>query len=242
VVTTLLELEHASKSFGSVRVIDDLSLSVGEGEALGVVGPNGAGKTTMMNLIGGSIPLDVGRLVFAGTDISSMSADKRCHAGIGRTHQIPQPFEGLTVFENVLVGVRFGRRPTAPHQYEATMEMLERSRLSDRPNVLAGSLTLLQRKRLELARALATKPRLLLLDELAGGLIEAEVDELIETIRDLRSSGMTIVWIEHVVHALLSVVDRLVAIDFGRVLTQGEPAEVIASREVQAVYMGVEDE
>jgi branched-chain amino acid transport system ATP-binding protein len=242
VVTTLLELEHASKSFGSVRVIDDLSLRVEEGEALGVVGPNGAGKTTMMNLVGGSLPLDAGRLVFDGSDISRMPAHLRCRAGIARTHQIPQPFEGLTVFENVLVGVRFGRAEAEPDPYLAAMEVLERARLADRPNVLAGSLTLLLRKRLELARALATQPRLLLLDEIAGGLIEAEVDELIETIRDLRSGGMTIVWIEHVVHALLSVVDRLLAIDFGRVLTEGVPAEVIASREVQAVYMGVEDE
>jgi branched-chain amino acid transport system ATP-binding protein len=146
------------------------------------------------------------------------------------------------VFENVLVGVRFGRRGAATDPNEAAMEILEHARLSDRPNVLAGSLTLLQRKRLELARALATQPRLLLLDEIAGGLIEAEVDELIETIRGLRSNGTTIVWIEHVVHALLSVVDRLLAIDFGRVLADGVPADVIASREVQAVYMGVEDE
>lgn len=241
-VTTLLELEHVSKSFGSVRVIDDLSLRVEEGEALGVVGPNGAGKTTLMNLIGGSIPLDAGRVVFDGSDISRMAAHRRCRAGIARTHQIPEPFVGLTVFENVLVGVRFGRAGAAPDPYQAAMEILERARLADRPNVLAGSLTLLQRKRLELARSLATEPRLLLLDEIAGGLIEAEVDELMETIRDLRSSGTTIVWIEHVVHALLSVVDRLIAIDFGRVLTEGVPAEVIASREVQAVYMGVEDE
>lgn len=241
-VTTLLELEHVSKSFGSVRVIDDFNLRVDEGEALGVVGPNGAGKTTIMNLIGGSIPLDAGRLVFDGTDISRLPAHRRCRAGIARTHQIPQPFEGLTVFENVLVGVRFGRMGAVPDPNEAAMGILEHARLSDRPNALAGSLTLLQRKRLELARALATQPRLLLLDEIAGGLIEAEVDELIETIRELRSSGTTIVWIEHVVHALLSVVDRLLAIDFGRVLTEGVPAEVIASREVQAVYMGVEDE
>jgi branched-chain amino acid transport system ATP-binding protein len=242
VVTTLLQLEHVSKSFGSVRVIDDISLGVQEGEALGVVGPNGAGKTTMMNLIGGSTPLDAGRIVFDGADISRMPAHRRCRAGIARAHQIPQPFEGLTVFENVLVGVRFGRTKTAPDPYRAAMEILERARLAERPNVLAGSLTLLQRKRLELARALATEPHLLLLDEIAGGLIEAEVDELMETIRDLRSSGTTIVWIEHVVHALLSVVDRLLAIDFGRVLLEGIPSEVIASREVQAVYMGVEDE
>jgi branched-chain amino acid transport system ATP-binding protein len=241
VVTTLLELEHASKSFGSVRVIDDLSLRVHGGEALGIVGPNGAGKTTLMNLIGGSAALDAGRLAFDGTDITRMPAHRRSRAGIARTHQIPQPFEGLTVFENVLVGVRFGRNGVVADPNGSAMRVLERARLADRPNALAGSLTLLQRKRLELARALATEPRLLLLDEIAGGLIEAEVDELIATIRELRSGGMTIVWIEHVVHALLSVVDRLVAIDFGRVLTEGVPSEVIASREVQAVYMGVED-
>ena len=202
-VTTLLELEHVSKSFGSVRVIDDLSLRVDEGEALGVVGPNGAGKTTIMNLIGGSIPLDAGRLVFDGTDITRLPAHRRCRAGIARTHQIPQPFEGLTVFENVLVGVRFGRMGAVPTRTKPRWRSWSDARLSDRPNALAGSLTLLQRKRLELARALATQPRLLLLDEIAGGLIEAEVDELIETIRELRSSGTTIVWIEHVVHALL---------------------------------------
>jgi branched-chain amino acid transport system ATP-binding protein len=241
VTTSLLELEHGSKSFGSVRVIDDLSVRVEEGEALGVVGPNGAGKTTLMSLIGGSIPLDAGRLTFHGEDITRLPAHRRCRAGIGRTHQMPQPFEGLTVFENVLVGVRFGRAEITPDPNRAAMEVLERARLADRPNALAGTLTLLQRKRLELARALATEPRLLLLDEIAGGLIEAEVDELIETIRELRSSGLTIVWIEHVVHALLSVVDRLVAIDFGRVLTEGVPSEVIASPEVQAVYMGVVD-
>jgi branched-chain amino acid transport system ATP-binding protein len=154
---------------------------------------------------------------------------------------VPQPFEGLTVFENVLVGVRFGGTRITSDPNQTAMEVLERARLADRPNALAGTLTLLQRKRLELARALATEPRLLLLDEIAGGLIEAEVDELIETIRELRMRGLTIVWIEHVVHALLSVVDRLVAIDFGRVLTEGVPSEVIASPEVQAVYMGVVD-
>jgi branched-chain amino acid transport system ATP-binding protein len=241
VVTTLLELEHASKSFGSVRVIDDLSLQIDRGEALGIVGPNGAGKTTLMNLIGGTSAFDAGRLVFDGTEITRMPAHRRCREGIARTHQIPQPFEGLTVFENVLVGVRFGRNRAAADPNESAMQVLERARLADRPNILAASLTLLQRKRLELARALATEPRVLLLDEIAGGLIEAEVDELIATIHDLRSGGMTIVWIEHVVHALLSVVDRLVAIDFGRVLTEGIPSEVIASPEVQAVYMGVED-
>jgi branched-chain amino acid transport system ATP-binding protein len=240
-VSPLLELEHASKSFGSVRVIDDVSLRVAEGEVLGIVGPNGAGKTTIMNLIGGSTPLDAGRLALDGTDITGVPAHLRCRLGIGRTHQIPQPFEGLTVFENVLVGVRFGREHVAAEPYDVAMDLLERTHLADRPNVLAGSLTLLQRKRLELARALATAPRLLLLDEIAGGLTDAEVDEQMETIRALRTHGTTVIWIEHVVHALVSVVDRLVAMDFGRLLLEGPPAEVMASREVRAVYLGIEE-
>jgi branched-chain amino acid transport system ATP-binding protein len=240
-VSPLLELEHVSKSFGSVRVIDDLSVRLEAGEALGVVGPNGAGKTTMMNLIAGTIPVDAGRVMFEGHDLSRVPPHERCRTGIARTHQIPLPFEGLTVFENVLVGMRFGRSEHVDRPYRTVMDLLERTELDGKPNVLAGSLTLLERKRLELARALATAPRLLLLDEIGGGLTEVEVERLIETIRDLRSAGITIIWIEHIVHALLSMVDRLLAVDFGRILTEGKPHEVIASPEVQAVYMGVEE-
>jgi branched-chain amino acid transport system ATP-binding protein len=235
-------LDHVSKSFGSVRVAEDLSVRVEPGEAIGVVGPNGAGKTTIMNLIAGTVPMDAGRILFEGNDISRLAPHKRCRAGIGRTHQIPLPFEGLTVFENVLVGIRFGRTDAVGDPYGTVMTLLERTELEQRANRLAGSLTLLERKRLELARALATNPRLLLLDEIGGGLAEAEVERLIGTIRDLRAEGLTIVWIEHIVHALLSVVDRLLAIDFGRLLKEGSPEEVMASPEVQAVYMGVVDE
>lgn len=236
----LLELRRANKSFGSVRVIVDLSLAVEPGELIGIVGPNGAGKTTMMSLIVGSLALDSGAVLFEGRDVSRVSAFRRCRQGIARTHQVPQPFEGLTVFENVLVGARFGDR-SGEDAYRAAIGNVERSGLSDKINEPAGSLTLLERKRLELARALATNPRLLLLDEIGGGLTEAEVDGLTAMIRDLRASGVTIVWIEHIVHALVSAVDRLVAIDFGRMLLDGPPQMVMASREVQAVYMGVED-
>lgn len=241
----LLELDGVSKSFGSLRVIDDMSASVEPGEALGVVGPNGAGKTTLMNLVLGTLPVDAGRILFEGSDITAAPAHARCRAGIGRTHQIPLPFEGLTVFENVLVAARFGRTADGDGSgdpYEVAYGHLERTGLAGKPNVLGASLTLLERKRLELARALATGPRLLLLDEIAGGLTEAEVAELIETIKELRAEGLAIVWIEHIVHALLSVVDRLLAMDFGRKLIEGEPEVVMASREVQAVYLGVEDE
>ena len=238
-ITRLLELDQVSKSFGQLRVITDLSFRVEAGEALGVVGPNGAGKTTMMNLIGGTIPSDSGRIVFEGADVTHLSAHARCRAGIGRTFQIPQPFEGLTVFENALVGIRFGTAERSGDPFGTVMDLLDRTGLAHRANVLAASLTLLERKRLELARALATGPRVLLLDEIGGGLTEAEVGELIQTIRDLRAEGITIVWIEHIVHALLSVVDRLIAIDFGRMLKEGKPEMVMASPEVQAVYLGI---
>jgi branched-chain amino acid transport system ATP-binding protein len=237
----LLELHHVSKSFGSVTVADDLTFQLSAGEALGVVGPNGAGKTTMMNLIGGSLSVDGGSIVFDGEDVTDLPPDVRCRAGIGRTYQIPQPFEGLTVFENVLVGVRFGRTKTDSDPSGTAMWMLERTDLAAKANVVAGSLTLLERKRLDLARAIGTDPRLLLLDEVAGGLVEAEIEQLVDSIQQLRAQGLTIVWIEHIAVALLSVVDRMLAIDFGRVLKEGEPREVMASPEVQAVYMGVEE-
>jgi len=239
-MSALLELAHVNKSFGSVRVIQDLSVEAERGEALGVVGPNGAGKTTMMSLVAGTLPLDSGAVLFDGCDVTRTPAHRRCHAGIARTHQVPQPFEGLTVFENVLVGARFGGGADGDAARVAARHVA-RVGLWHKANAPAATLTLLERKRLELARALATAPRLLLLDEIGGGLTEAELTELVETIRDLRAGGLTIVWIEHIVHALVSVVDRLIAIDFGRMLIEGPPARVMASREVQAVYMGVED-
>jgi branched-chain amino acid transport system ATP-binding protein len=241
-VTIVLALEGVSKSFGGVRVIDDLSVSLHEGEALGVVGPNGAGKTTMLNLATGVEHADTGRVLFDGVDVTRWPADQRCRAGIGRTYQVPRPFGGMTVFENVLVGATHGRGKTERASYAKAVEALERSDLQRKANVLAESLSLLDRKRLELARALATDPRVLLLDEIAGGLTDSEVLALIQTIKSLRAEGLSIIWIEHIVHALLAVVDRLVAIDFGRTLIEGEPAVVMASPEVQDVYLGVEEE
>ena len=238
----LLELDDVSKSFGSVTVADAISLSVGVGDAVGIVGPNGAGKTSLLHLIGGTLPVDRGRIVFDGREITHDRPNARCRMGIGRTHQVPQPFEGLTVLENVLVGISFGRSRGSEHPLDSAMELLERSGLAPKANERAGILTLLERKRLELARAVATAPRLLLLDEIGGGLVEAELEVLIATINQLRSEGITIIWIEHIVHALLSVVDRLIAVDFGRVLKDGSPHEVMASPEVQAVYMGVIDD
>jgi branched-chain amino acid transport system ATP-binding protein len=237
-LTAALETRDLHKSFGGVLVIDDLSISVEHGEALGIVGPNGAGKTTWFNLVTGAVHADSGKVIFEGRDITHESRHGRCRLGIGRTFQIPKPFSGMTVFENVLVGATHGRNKSERTSYQRCVETLETTGLTKKANVLAGSLTLLDRKRLELARALATDPTLLLMDEIAGGLTEAEVEELIGEIKRLRETGITIVWIEHIVHALLAVVDRIVVINFGRELCQGNPQEVMNSQEVQACYMG----
>jgi branched-chain amino acid transport system ATP-binding protein len=248
-VTALLSVDRLSKRFGGLTVVRELSFEVAEGDAVGIVGPNGAGKTTLLNLVAGDLRADSGSVWLDGVDVTRRPAHVRCHLGIGRTSQIPRPFEGLTVFENVLVGSTFGsgrtrrtrrqRRPATASSVEATaVAALERVGMLDRADVPAGALTLLERKRLELARALATDPRLLLLDEIAGGLTEAEVLELVDTIRGIHQAGVAVVWIEHIVHALLRVVERMIAVDFGRKLIEGPPAEVMASDEVRQVYLG----
>ena len=242
VAPVLLQLESVSKSYGSLKVTDQLSLQIKRGEALGIIGPNGAGKSTLMNLIGGDAFSDSGRIVFDGRDITALPPAARCHAGIARSYQIPHPFIGLTVFENVLVGATFGARRGEDAATSRALRVLRRTGLASKANRLAGSLPLLDRKRLELARALATEPTLLLLDEIAGGLTEHEVHALIETVCSIRDDGVTIVWIEHIVHALLAVVERLVALDFGRLLTQGVPAAVMADPAVREIYMGIDVE
>jgi branched-chain amino acid transport system ATP-binding protein len=239
-MTTLLGLEGVSKSFGSLQVIHALSFAVGEGEALGLIGPNGAGKTTALNLMIGRLRPDRGTVVLRGRDITRMPPWDRCRAGIAFTHQIPHPFEMMTVFENVLVGATYGRGVPEREAYGATVAALEVTGLAAKANTRAGALTLLERKRLELARALATGPRVVLLDEIAGGLSEHEIGEVVAVIQQVRAQGVAIIWIEHVVHALRSVVDRLVAIDFGRMLVEGAPDVVMASPEVQRVYLGID--
>jgi branched-chain amino acid transport system ATP-binding protein len=231
----LLELRGVSKSFGQVVVADDLSYELEAGEVLGVVGPNGAGKTSMLNLISGNLQPDAGQIILDGRDITRMPAHVRARAGIGRTFQVPRPFNGMTVFENVLVGASVVPQGD---RLERCVEALTLAGLVARANVIAGSLTLLDRKRLDLARALAMRPRLLLLDEIAGGLTEAEVQVLIGTVRRLKAEGLAIIWIEHIVQALVSVVDRLIATNYGRKLLEGEPRAVMASPEVQSIYLG----
>jgi branched-chain amino acid transport system ATP-binding protein len=235
---SLLQLEGVSKRFGQVVVADGITFQLDEGASVGVVGPNGAGKTSMFGIISGDIKADAGTLVFADHDLARVNTPKRCRMGIGRTYQIPQPFEHMTVFENALVAAQQGARQRGSASYDAAYRALERSGLAPMANRPAGSLALLNRKRLELARALATDPRLLLLDEIAGGLTDAEVVELSDVIRTLQGEGIAILWIEHVVRALLSTVDRLLCLANGALVADGEPREVLASEAVRRVYLG----
>jgi branched-chain amino acid transport system ATP-binding protein len=235
----LLELAGVTKRFGAVVAADNVDLAVAEGEALGIIGANGAGKSSLFNLVTGVLTADSGTVRLDGRDITRDPVRARCQAGIGRSFQIPRPFESLSVFENLLVAAQFGSRE--PGSVAHCAEVLERTGLAVKANTVAGKLTLLDRKRLELARAMATKPRLLLLDEIAGGLTEAECHELVALIRALNAEGTTIVWIEHVVHALFSVVSRLIVLEFGRKIAEGEPRAVMALPEVRRSYLGIDE-
>lgn len=236
----ILALGNVSKRFGALTVADGVSFAVDEGEALGIIGPNGADKSTLFNLITGNIAADAGTILFDGADVTRLPPMRRCLAGVGRSFQIPQPFEKLTVFENLLVAASFGSRRSEAEASGRCAEILAETGLLARANDLAGSLSLLQRKRLELARALATGPKLLLLDEIAGGLTEGECAALVDTIGAIHAGGMTIVWIEHVLHALNAVVGRLLVLNFGSIIAMGAPEEVMASRQVREIYLGIE--
>ena len=236
----LLELRQVRKSYGDNLVIKGIDLAVREGEFVGVIGPNGAGKSTAFGLIAGHLRCDEGSVWLDGVNVTALGADERCRAGIGRTFQIPQPFGGMTVFENALVASTFGAGLRGRWSDIAAREALQRCGLlavADRP---ATSLGLLQRKRLEVARALATAPQVLLLDEVGGGLTDAEVHELLDLVREIHSQGVTVLWIEHLVHALVSVAKRLVVLAEGAVLADGLPQEVINSRHVRETYLGSE--
>jgi branched-chain amino acid transport system ATP-binding protein len=238
-MTVLLKLENVCKSYGALKAVDDINVVVEGGEALAVIGPNGAGKTTLFNLISGDVAATRGRIEFEGADVTAKAPHARCRLGIGRSYQIPHPFANMTVFENLLVGAIFGGGAPERESYRRCSDVLRLTGLYDKANVPARTLTLLQRKRLEMARALALQPKLLLLDEIAGGLTEHECAELVKTIKDIHAQGTTIVWIEHIVHALLSVASRLIVMNFGQLLAQGVPREVMADARVREVYMGI---
>jgi branched-chain amino acid transport system ATP-binding protein len=233
-----LAVSGLSKSFGGVSVITRLDMVVPVGQALGIVGPNGAGKSTLFNLISGDIPPDKGTVLLNGRDITRQRPAWRCRAGVGRTYQIPRPFTRMSVYETALLGAVHGAGLRGRQASDAAVDALDRTGLIPLSNRAAGGIGLLDRKRLELARALACAPTLLLMDEVAGGLTEPEVEQLVGTVRQLRDGRLTLVWIEHVVHALTQVVDRLLCLTYGRVLADGDPDQVLRSPEVQEVYLG----
>ncbi|MDM0105144.1 ABC transporter ATP-binding protein [Variovorax sp. J22R24] len=237
---TLLALHAVSKSYGALKVTDGITLAVTEGETLGILGPNGAGKTTLFNLISGDVRVDAGRVEYEGRDVTTLKPHQRCHAGIGRSYQVPQPFGNMSVFENLVTAACFGAQEREQEAWQTAHEVLVQTGLMPHANKPAGGLTLLDRKRLELARALATRPKLLLLDEIAGGLTEPEARQLVEELQEIKARGVTMIWIEHVVHALLSLADRLFVINFGQKLAEGEPRAVMNDPEVRRVYMGME--
>jgi branched-chain amino acid transport system ATP-binding protein len=236
----ILALDKISKRFGAIVIADKIDLALAEGESLGIIGPNGAGKTSLFGIINGILAPDSGRVLYAGSDITHMQPAQRCTLGIGRSFQIPLPFGGMSVFENLVVAAAFGAGSREHDAYARCMEILEQCGLADKANRPSASLGLLDRKRLELARALATDPKVLLLDEVAGGLTEHECHALVALINGLRQRGVSIIWIEHVVHALLASIDRLLVLHNGSFIAGGDPQAVIRSPQVAEIYMGIE--
>jgi branched-chain amino acid transport system ATP-binding protein len=236
----LLEGSNLGKSFGANRVLHEVSFEVRPGEVLGILGPNGAGKTTLFNLISGDLRASTGDVRFDGKSLGNTPPYRRAQLGIGRTYQIPLPYGGMTTFENLLVSASFAGCKNEKEVYDHCAAVLEDCELLPHANKMADSLTLLNRKRLELARALASRPKLLLLDEIAGGLTDEEGKDLVALVRKIRDAGVTIVWIEHVLHAIMAVADRIMVLNFGEKIAEGLPRQVIEDPEVKRVYMGVE--
>ena len=225
------------KRFGALVVLDGIDFVVAPGEAIGVVGPNGAGKTTLLSVLSGAQLPNAGSVSFRGEDVTGLGAPLRCRRGLARTHQIPRPFSGMTVFENVYVAASQTGLPRE-ESYSRAVGALTLCGIAGIANRQADTLGLLDRKRLELARALGTGPSLLLLDEIGGGLTDAEATELVDAIRELKQSGIGIIWIEHIVHVLVQVAERLICMNAGKIIADGDPATVMADPEVVAAYLG----
>jgi branched-chain amino acid transport system ATP-binding protein len=251
----LLEVERLSKGFGGVRAVHDVSFALEEGEVLGVMGPNGSGKTTLFNLIAGALRPDAGRIRFRGADIAGLPPHRVCAAGVARTFQLVRPFPGLTALENVLVGSLYGsgrasrsrrrgepviENPVIENPVTEARRLLEVVGLADRADEPAARLTLVDRKRLELARALATSPRLLLLDEFMAGLNPTETAAAMALVRDLVARGTTVLLVEHIVWALMDLARRIIVLSAGEKIADGPPAAVAADPAVVDVYLGVD--
>jgi branched-chain amino acid transport system ATP-binding protein len=233
----LLEVAGLSKRFGAIVVADEVTFSLAAGECLGMIGPNGAGKSSIFNLIAGTIPADGGTIRFDGREMSGLAAHLRARRGIVRAFQIPQPFPHLTVYENVLAAASFGGGLAGSDAQTAALEVLATMGLGSKAEMFAGQLPLLDRKRLELGKAVASRAKLLLLDEIAAGLTEPEVEDLVALIASLKANH-AIIWIEHIPHALRAVADRIIVLHFGRNVLVGPPAEVMKSALLREIYMG----
>lgn len=235
---TILSFKNVNAGYGRVQILNDLTFEVKRGEVYGVIGPNGCGKTTMFNALIGLIVPTQGQIMYDGHDITKMSANARCRLGIGRTYQVPRPFEGMSVFENVLVAAVHGAGHNEKDARRVALDALKLTELYDKREIRAGELTLLDRKRLEIARALGTEPKLLLLDEVAAGLTEAEVQDVMKMVANLKAAGYSIIWIEHVIQTMVESTDTLMCMAQGHNLTVGEPREVMNSKLVEEVYLG----
>jgi branched-chain amino acid transport system ATP-binding protein len=240
-MSEILNVQSLTKTFGNLTAVDSLTFDVQDGEILGMMGPNGAGKTTVFNLITGVYKPSRGKVIYKGKDVTQLSAAHRCRLGIGRTYQIPRPFENMTVFENLLVGAEYGASLKGKQAHAEATEVLDFTGLLAKKDVFAGKLPLLDRKRLELARALATRPTLLLIDEVAAGLTEAEVENLLQIVKSIQQKKITIIWVEHILMMMNKGVDRLLVINGGKWLMCGDPQECMESKEVHEVYLGMEE-
>lgn len=241
-MSTILTVKDLGISFGSNHVLKSVNFELEQGEVLGVIGPNGAGKTVMLNILTGILKPTKGTIEFEGNEISGQNITERCHGGIGRTFQVPRPFEKMTVFENIMVGGVFGAGMTEKQAKEKALEVAETIGLSDKLNLFAGKLGLLDRKRLEIGRALATEPKILLLDEVGGGLTESEVGLIIDLVKTVKRQGVSVIWIEHIIRTMLEGTDRVLLLADGVDVICGKPLDVMNSKEVNQVYMGGGDE
>jgi branched-chain amino acid transport system ATP-binding protein len=238
-MNTLLSVQRVSKRFGGLQALLNVSFDLPEGQILGLIGPNGAGKTTLFNAINGVYPPEEGKIIFRDNDVTSMKTYHHARLGMARTHQIVQPLNDLTVRENVMVGACFGRENMSLSQAaEVADEVLEFVGLDARAEQPAGSLNVAQKKRLEMARALASRPYLLLLDEVLAGLNLSEIEAMTKTVRKIREQGITIIMIEHVMKAVMNVSDRIIVLDYGQQIAEGTPEEIANHPKVIEAYLG----